>query len=321
MTFLLLCVDFLANWIYYKIKEVTKMSNFFIKDKLTIICHEYSYDNPETNTQNTIVDVKYVVFALMRGSAYVYIDGESIIANEGDMLIIDRSVPFGYRFKGAIPSLALVLRIHPNIIPDSDDTDFFRSFHYFSQNRQFIKFRERPFENCESILKMILNRIEKNYCLIHHLGCVTSLISELNICYDENINPNFELETDNISVKVINYVDHHYTEKVTYEMLSEIYFVSHTTITRIFKWYFNQTLHEYIEQKRMEDAKRCVENLGVIHLTAKGISSICGYKNYPTFCRAYKRYFGTNLTDDIRACADKQHRTSPLPSNQPFSTN
>ncbi len=78
------------------------------------------------------------------------------------------------------------------------------------------------------------------------------------------------------------------------------------------------TMRRYIEQARLTGAQQLLQ---YDDLDLYLIASSVGYKHYETFCRAFKRFFGTSPSQyrqrrPVRA-SEELLRSAPLPANVP----
>lgn len=91
---------------------------------------------------------------------------------------------------------------------------------------------------------------------------------------------------------VICYINEHYTDDLSVEALAERFFFSRYYLMRQFKEATGYTLHSYISNKRLLAARDAIKT-GIPATTA---AICCGFHDYSTFSRAYKKLFGTAPT-------------------------
>ena len=89
---------------------------------------------------------------------------------------------------------------------------------------------------------------------------------------------------------IMKYINRNLSEKLSLEILSQQFFISQTHLNRLFRKSANISVYEYITIKRLFMAQ---------DLLAKGhtpneVYSTCGFQEYSTFYRAYKRHFGVS---------------------------
>lgn len=94
---------------------------------------------------------------------------------------------------------------------------------------------------------------------------------------------------------ILQYINDNLTDELNIDKLAETFFISKYYMMRQFKQETGYTLGNYISRKRLLLAKE---------LILSGVPSTqacfeCGYKDYSTFSRAYKRFFAETPRDTI----------------------
>lgn len=106
------------------------------------------------------------------------------------------------------------------------------------------------------------------------------------------------IDTENNHSKVseiLQYINDHLTDELSIDRIADNFFVSKYYMMRQFKQETGYTMGNYISRKRLLLAKE---------LILSGIPSTqacfdCGYKDYSTFSRAYKRFFSESPRDTL----------------------
>lgn len=95
-----------------------------------------------------------------------------------------------------------------------------------------------------------------------------------------------DAESPNKVIKnVIDYINNHYTEKITLDVLCDKFFVSKYYLCHIFKEATGLTVHEYIKQKRLTLARDYV----AAGRTLTESALLSGFTDYSSFYRAYTK--------------------------------
>lgn len=97
-----------------------------------------------------------------------------------------------------------------------------------------------------------------------------------------------EQPKDTVAIAV-DYIEKHLSESLSVKQLAAISYVSPDHLTRIFKKKYNQTVSDYITEKRMNLAG---ELLREGHLTVTMVSDSVGFTNYSYFTEQFKKYYG-----------------------------
>ena len=106
------------------------------------------------------------------------------------------------------------------------------------------------------------------------------------------------LDTNDCNMKIVDilyYINEHITDELTIDHIADTFYVSKYYMMRLFKQETGYTIGTYIAQKRLLLAKE---------LLLSGVPSTqvcfdCGYKDYSTFSRAYRKLFGESPRDTL----------------------
>ncbi len=105
------------------------------------------------------------------------------------------------------------------------------------------------------------------------------------------------IDTEHISkvAGILQYINDNLTDDLNIDRIADTFFVSKYYMMRQFKQETGYTLGNYISRKRLLLAKELI--LSGIPGTRACFD--CGYKDYSTFLRAYKRLFGESPRDTL----------------------
>ncbi|MBE6711911.1 MAG: AraC family transcriptional regulator [Ruminococcaceae bacterium] len=87
---------------------------------------------------------------------------------------------------------------------------------------------------------------------------------------------------------IVSYINAHLSEELSLENLSARFYLSQTHLNRIFRASTGTTVWQYITIKRLYFAKELL----ALGKKPTEIALLCGFKDYTTFFRAYKKLFG-----------------------------
>ncbi len=152
---------------------------------------------------------------------------------------------------------------------------------------------EKASKITEKLLKIREELQSKN------LGCeceVASLINEIFILLIRN--HGFYSESDELSSviikkleKGIDYINGHFTEDITLELIAEKSNISPNYFSSLFKECLNMKLWDYITAKRIEKAKRLLSRKDS-QFSILEIATQCGFNNTANFNRSFKLHTG-----------------------------
>lgn len=97
-----------------------------------------------------------------------------------------------------------------------------------------------------------------------------------------------ELDIEAIK-NVAKYIDDHYSLNINQNFLETVAMMSGTKLKTTFKKYFNQSITEYTQRKRMNIAENLITSTD---LDIKSIAKAVGYNSPSRFSTLFKRYKG-----------------------------
>lgn len=143
----------------------------------------------------------------------------------------------------------------------------------------------------------LLEKTEGEHAYANEMYCrilFLKLLIELNRCCISN--PEIFHKTaryDKKVVEMIHYINENLSKDLTIEALANKFFISKYHMMRKFKEETGYSMHQYILEKRILAAK----NLILLGSQATAASAECGFKDYSTFSRAYKKLLGQLPSD------------------------
>ncbi|MCM1174761.1 MAG: AraC family transcriptional regulator [Blautia sp.] len=89
-------------------------------------------------------------------------------------------------------------------------------------------------------------------------------------------------------VDVISYIQAHLTENISIDFLADTFYISRYYLMRQFREATGYSIHQYISEKRILEAKRRI----LTGVPASKVCYECGYSDYSTFARRFKEIVG-----------------------------
>ena len=102
---------------------------------------------------------------------------------------------------------------------------------------------------------------------------------------------------DSKVVAVLQYLNTHLADELGIEELASRFYISKYYLMRRFREETGYTIHNYITEKRLLLAQQLLEKRMPLYETAEK----CGYQDYSTFSRAYKKKYGYAPSEELRA--------------------
>ncbi|MDD4850024.1 MAG: AraC family transcriptional regulator [Gemmiger sp.] len=115
-------------------------------------------------------------------------------------------------------------------------------------------------------------------------SCLTQLLVKLNLAAQNTdaAPPNYS--SDQVVDAVLEYINRHYNDPLSLDSLSERFFISKYHLLRKFDHQVGTTVHRYIQQKRLLNARQLL----VSGVAPNEVCQYCGFGDYTNFYRAFK---------------------------------
>lgn len=107
--------------------------------------------------------------------------------------------------------------------------------------------------------------------------------------------------SDQVVDAVLHYINEHYSEPLTLDQLSEKFFISKYHLLRKFDAQVGTTVHRYILQKRLLNAKQLLAG-GV---PPNEVCQYCGFGDYANFYRAFRAEYNQTPRQYIQSARGK----------------
>jgi len=234
------------------------------------------------------------ILILLNGNVTYTIEGRSYDLQKNDIIFVNAGEVHKPVINSDTPYERIVIYVSPDYLDsyqreNADLNTCFSQAHKEQSHVLRIKsFSNSRLNNCIHRLETSLRDTDFAGELYHEILFLEFMI-ELNratlcdaISYISNTASNKTI------LSVIEYLNSHLTEDICINTLAEQFFLSRYYLMHSFKEETGYTIGNYLATKRLLLAKEMIT-------AGKPITEVCyacGYKNYSTFSRAYKKTFG-----------------------------
>ena len=146
-----------------------------------------------------------------------------------------------------------------------------------------------------TVLTDLFEKLSKNYEFGDDIIKTAAVLEILAVINKHFIEKNAEYKYSNKSnnqtlIAALKYINDNLSQELTIDRVAESCFVSTGTLTSLFKRCMGISPAKYITSKRMTVAKKLLKNGESVVASAEK----CGYCDYTSFIRAFKRITGTS---------------------------
>lgn len=247
-------------------------------------------DHPHTEDFPLHIHDNYEIYYLLSGQVTYSVEGNLYQLFPGDIILLNKGEAHHPIVTEGVPYTRLYVNF---TLADTPDNTIANDFMTVFSNKPFGK------NNHFSSLQFTDNHWDFYLHTIHETDDSTkkqvflmALLLELTECYSSIKQPTLKYASNSI-YEITQYIDQHLTQPLTLEQICALFFISQSQITRNFKKYLGTTVGDYITSKRLILAKEYLSRGQKPFATYKK----CGFQDYSTFFRAYKKKFGIAPTD------------------------
>lgn len=254
---------------------------------MTYFCiDEVVYENVITKIST---DFNFQFILIKSGCCYIYLSEKKICCGINDLVLLKphSSVNISQE-KSSVPLIIYHVKICPNTLCDISDenTDLLSFFEYLFPQKILIT---KPDNSLVMIVKNLLQEMirQKNNPEFGDAIYQNSLRNVIVILLARAYISNSEQNRSNNPLvdSIFSYINAHITEDITMAELAETFNVSERHISRVVKSAAQQSVHDYIIQKKISNCmKYIVEGRSI-----KEVYVLAGFGSYNHFFRAFKK--------------------------------
>lgn len=219
----------------------------------------------------------YLFLVVLSGSGTIRYMGNSYEVKAADCFIIDCQNEYSHISNANDPWELIWLHYNGPQAP---------SYYKYIVSKIGNKFQTQSWR---SIVDSIYNLIDLYNTKVEYVDLIVSqIITEI---LTQSITGNLSKTKSDTNTKaklrqVLDYIDEHFTDPITLDILSNQFFISKYHLAREFKKEYNQTLIQHVLIRRINYAK---ELLRFTDLSIGEISEICGIGDLNYFNKIFKR--------------------------------
>ena len=274
------------------------MSSDYKKDCYDVCEHikiHYSHGvrGASANLNFVHYDKDLIIEYYRKGNSSIHIEGNIYNIAEGDIVILNPDELHVTMYENDVYIEKIVLHIGDTILQQfgCEKNVFLDNISkktkgqgnlILSENVKNLRIDER-LEKCLNYAKT--NTVESQILLTCK---AIEILSQFSMLFEKNNTINNQVATSNANVKrIIDYINRHFTEEVTLDVLANRFHFSKYYISHLFKDYVGVSPYDYLIMRRLYNCN----NLIRANHTVKEACFKVGFNNYSNFYRLYKKHF------------------------------
>ena len=233
------------------------------------------------------------------GNVQYFVEGKTYPLEPYDIVLVNRNDIHRVQVDPSLPYERIIVYLSPRFITSyrSDTYDLSDCFHKAKELRSNV-LRIHSLEK-SGLFKTITDLeyacahdgyAKELYCQVVFLEFMIKLNRAALTGRVEYISPG---TGDRRISAVMEYIAGHLTEDLTVDQIADAAYLSRYHLMHLFKQATGYTLGNYITEKRLLLARDLLRS----GTPVTSVCFDCGFKNYSTFSRAYKKYFESTPSD------------------------
>lgn len=233
----------------------------------------------------------YEIFFFISGDAEYFVEGTRYRLQPGDIMLMRKSESHHLILNSEAPYERIVLNFDLPFLNELDPDD-----------RLMVMFHDRPLGkfNHYSAVQFPDNHwlFYLNKMIVHkdpmvRLAYLLPLLAELSECFETVKNTRQQAVLEPVA-SIVRFINHNLASGLSLSGLCEEFYLSKVHLNRLFKETTGTTVWNYITVKRLLMAREML----YAGKTPTEVYAECGFQDYTTFFRAYKKKFGVSPKND-----------------------
>lgn len=237
------------------------------------------------------------IMLLLSGEASYAIEGCRYALEPGDLVLVSAFSLHRPEVTVGAPYERFVLYISPEFLREAGSVgcDLETCFRWAKEDFSFVFRSPRQAQGLQTMLSQLEHSLVQDgfgqdlLCRCQFLEFLITLTRFLSDCRLEQVST--PRQSEKISA-VLQYLNLHLTEPLSIDTLAEHFYLSKSHLMHKFKAETGCTIHSYILEKRLILTMERVSQ----GMSLRKASESCGFGDYSTFSRAYKKRFGQSPT-------------------------
>lgn len=271
---------------YEQYKEILK-DTYSVKHKIS------------TETENPFYHMheEFEVCLLLSDHLTCFIDNNSFQVGKNTLLLVNKmNLHFVHQNHPGSLFERYTLYFKPEMIDVStENTELLKCFYY----RPYIDACILPLteENAEKLISLLNKAITTSENLkgygedLYPKLIISEVLLNINLWYQDFHNFNYEKENKEFNqiFPIITYIQNHYSEEITLDLLAKKFFITKPVLCQSFRKATGMTSNQYLIHCRLTQAKNLLSRE---LCSVETVCGMVGFHNMPHFSRTFKEHFG-----------------------------
>ena len=237
----------------------------------------------------------YKIIYLVDGKVDYKVEGKTYHLKPHDFVLVGANVIHKPEIDGTIPYERYIVYLSEEFLTEENERGESLKFCFEEAGRLQNRVVHFEAESYEQLIGCLLRMEETQKQKDEYMGdlLLKSAFLEFMVLFNRNVvrQPKAFITTAAYHEKVIDvitYIQEHLTEDINVDVLAGQCYISKYYLMRQFKEATGYSIHQYINEKRIQAARRMI----LSGMPASKACYECGFRDYSTFARRFKMIVG-----------------------------
>lgn len=237
----------------------------------------------------------YKIIYLVDGKVDYKVEGKTYHLKPHDFVLVGAHVIHKPEIDGAVPYERYIVYLSEEFLTEENERGESLKFCFEEAGRLQNRVVHFEAESYEQLIGCLLRMEETQKQKEEYMGdlLLKSAFLEFMVLFNRNVvrQPKAFITTAAYHEKVIDvitYIQEHLTEEINVDVLAGQCYISKYYLMRQFKEATGYSIHQYINEKRIQAARRMI----LSGMPASKACYECGFRDYSTFARRFKMIVG-----------------------------
>jgi len=226
------------------------------------------------------------LYMLLSGHGIFHIEGTAYPLSPGDVLVMRPAESHYIELTAEVPYERVVINFNVDAFRSIDPSGILTEALLNREAGKHNQYKAFSFAGGSSLGYWQTMMSENGDPYINLLSGLIGLLREIHdIFYREDKQ---EVAKELLEYQIVQYINSHITEQLTLDQICDHFFISKAQLCRLFRKTTATTVWQYITVKRLVLARQLLEE----GETPSAVCTMCGFRDYSTFYRAYLKHYG-----------------------------
>lgn len=262
------------------------MSKYFTYNEGGIHCHYYCDENPNKESFKMHTHDTCELYIFVYGKGKFLIEGNEYPLSNGDILLLRPAESHYIDIDPSRPYERFSVHFSENFFKAFDKDNLLLEPFIKREVGTFNRYSRDDFkpEIYNLLVQNLLGESQNR-----HLQISCNLLSLLNEIYNVyKSHRATDTHGESPTQQIVRYINNHINDNITLDTICNKFYISKAQLCRSFKAATGSTVQNYINAKRLVNAKRMLSG-GVSPTRA---AALCGFNDYSVFYRAFFKEYG-----------------------------